>query len=244
MSHKRSSSGETRLRILEYIARHGEASKWQLAQELKKSYSVIYKNIKKMLVYGFLKIVRVEPSQKNPTITVEFYNLTVGGLIDFLNYERPWSYIDEIAQTHSKKLPLIFGKWKFFKRKKLTETIINRLLWGVLSYRTQLPKIFFAYDVVGDHGDFEKRAIEHYGKEEGRRLASQKRNIIGSSLTDKVLGVDLKLLPKKFLETVIEDTDLKRYYDQRFEEWQKKYKKEYNEFLELTNWYQKTRSQV
>lgn len=244
MSHKRSSPWESWLEILEYIARHGEISKWQLAKELEKPYSVIYKNIKKMVMYHLVEVTKVEPSQKNPKIKVEFYNLTVGGLIDFLNYERPWRYIEEIIQTHSKKLPLIFGKWKFFKRKKLSEIIIDRLLWGVLSYRTQLPKTFFAYNVVGDHDDFEKRAIKHYGKEEGRRVGSLKRNIVGSSLTDKVLGLDLKLLPKEFLETVIEDADLKRYYDQRFEEWEKHYKKEYKQFLELTNWYQKIRSQL
>ena len=62
----------------------------------------------------------------------KFYELTFFGLIACLTYKWAWQLIDEIAEAKKNMLPLVFGKWTFFKKEKLLDEIIGRL--KIMSY--------------------------------------------------------------------------------------------------------------
>lgn len=56
----------------------------------------------------------------------KFYKLTFDGLIGCLRHEESWRSIDQIAEAQKTMLPLIFGKWNFFKKENILDEIIRR----------------------------------------------------------------------------------------------------------------------
>jgi len=57
----------------------------------------------------------------------KLYNLTFTGLIACLKYQQAWKSIDIIAESKKDMLPLIFGKWSFFKKERILDDIVLNL---------------------------------------------------------------------------------------------------------------------
>jgi len=68
-----------------------------------------------------------------------FYDLTLSGLIVALSFEVLWKRknINNVIKNHGKKLPLILGKWDFFKETKTVSNVKRR----VMEYLSRPPEI-------------------------------------------------------------------------------------------------------
>lgn len=120
---------QTTLKILSYLATHISQNKWQLSKKLEKSYGNVHASMKKLLEKdpSLIKLAVTRKSKTNPKMSVDFYGLTLHGLIEALlaNLDL-WKETDSIAKIHEKKL-LIFEKWKFFEEEGLTDNITKAL---------------------------------------------------------------------------------------------------------------------
>jgi len=114
-------------RILLYLAQNKGHSKWQIANELHKSYGNIHASVQKMLAYRIIKIEDTKPGARNKKIDVEYYDLTLDGLMLVLSDKENLDVLDKIAETQKTILPLIFGKWRFFEQNGVKPLIIERL---------------------------------------------------------------------------------------------------------------------
>jgi hypothetical protein len=54
-------------------------------------------------------------------------DLTLPGLCVALSFKALWSRIDNVAENHGEKLPLILGKWKFFREIKVVNIVKRRM---------------------------------------------------------------------------------------------------------------------
>lgn len=61
----------------------------------------------------------------------KFYNLTFFGLLASLTYRKAWQWIDEIAAAQKNMLPLVFGKWAFFKKEHVLDEVMERLKFEI-----------------------------------------------------------------------------------------------------------------
>ena len=119
----------TPLKVLMYLARHGEANKWQLSQDLKKAYSNIHATIAKLLEQDLIYISGRKKGEKKPPSGVKYYDLTLLGLLLCLLDERSWQYIDEIAEKYASFLPLVLGKWRHFESAGLSNEFMKAFKW-------------------------------------------------------------------------------------------------------------------
>ena len=121
--------------ILLYLTNAPEANKWQISKEIKRAYSGIYKTIKDLLGFNFIRVTRTEPGTKNPRIEVEYYSLTNIGLLHTLTLRGSWD-IDKIAQVHYDKM-LFFKKWHLIQDDEVKQFITKEFITAlheVLNY--------------------------------------------------------------------------------------------------------------
>lgn len=122
---KRKERSKTLPEVLLLLAKSKPKNMWQIAKALDKSYGNIHQTMKKLMEFKYVKVEKKRKSRKNPKIEVEYYGVTIRGLVDLLLINtRAWSYIDQIADQHKDKL-LIFQKWGLFDKEKLKATIIG-----------------------------------------------------------------------------------------------------------------------
>ena len=113
--------------ILLYLAQNKSRSKWQIANDLHKSYGNVHASVHDMLDYRVIKIEDTKPGARNKKIDVEYYSLTFDGLMLALALQESLDVIDKIAETQKGILPLIFGKWRFFEQNGVKPLIVERL---------------------------------------------------------------------------------------------------------------------
>lgn len=125
-------------KILLFLATRGESNKWKIAKGVNRSYSNIHAVIKLFLKEKFILVVKKRKARRNLKLNVEYYDLTIYGLVVclLLDSKEVWTYIDEIAEAQKNRLPLIFGKWSYFKEKSILDEVVERLKIAVLQLST------------------------------------------------------------------------------------------------------------
>lgn len=114
-------------RILVYLASNSPSNKWKLSKALGKSYGNVHETMQMLLGFRFLYVSKQKPSSKNPGLKVDYYSLTIKGLVMALLQESAWEQIDVIAKKCVDLLPLVFGKWSFFDAHDVKEFVKERL---------------------------------------------------------------------------------------------------------------------
>ena len=124
---KKSPKRKIDLEILSFLAQNRPHSTWEIAKALSKSYRSTNNVIQRLLDSDFIKIEYGKPSSKNPETEVEYYGLTLPGLLNTLLLDKEvWKQIDVVAEKHSDKL-LVFRKWPLFVLRNMREDIVSSL---------------------------------------------------------------------------------------------------------------------
>jgi len=121
----------TEPKILECLALHSPANKWQIAKLTRKSYANIHEAIRKLKQRNMIKVVKVEQSSKNPNINVEYYALTELGLYHAFHnpdstFEINEQALNRIAERYS-HVCLTFKKWNSIRDRDVRKFIIDIL---------------------------------------------------------------------------------------------------------------------
>lgn len=185
--------------ILLHIAKHKQANKYEISQSLNKSYSSIYNGINCLLEHKLVKVQRTEPGEKNPKIEVDYYALTLSGLLVTFDYTPTWNYIDQIAEKQADKLPLIFGKWQFFINKGVRDKVAKRFEGAVLSELWNLTKETIRFV----ESEETKKGIEIFRKEKMTSVLDLERTLTVNTLMFSYVW------PPSF--------KLEKYYDEELE---------------------------
>ncbi|MHA1711543.1 MAG: hypothetical protein ACTSUS_05715 [Candidatus Freyarchaeota archaeon] len=122
--------------ILKLLAREGPKSKWQMKKATGKSYGNIHETVKTLLDQGLIIKKKTRPSEKNPKMDVEYYDLTLPGLISLLSDVRLWNGVfendkyDEIDMIikRNKHLHPLFQKWDHLSRNIQKHELMGALL--------------------------------------------------------------------------------------------------------------------
>jgi predicted transcriptional regulator len=116
---------KTNLEILSFLVQNQPHSTREIAKALNKNYRSINNMIQQLLSSNFVKVEFKKPSSKNPKIEVEYYGLTLIGLLNTLLLDKEvWNQIDVIAEKNYRKL-LVFRKWPLFVFRSLRKEIIS-----------------------------------------------------------------------------------------------------------------------
>ena len=113
------------IEILKHIAEHGPRIEYHLYKELEYSHGTIHYVLNKLNDAGLL---RVAPNGKGQTgRPVKEFHLTVYGFIKVIKYPKGLEHIDEFAEKWGHLIPLVLGKWKYFKKMGLCKIAEERL---------------------------------------------------------------------------------------------------------------------
>jgi len=135
--------------ILRLVAREGPKSKWQMKNLTGKSYGNIHQTVKELLAQGLIKKEATRPSKRNPKMEVEYYSLTLSGLISALSDSQLWNdaiekgKYDEIEAIikRNRSLHPIFQKWDHLSRSIQKHELMSALLATVRCLRTVGDKL-------------------------------------------------------------------------------------------------------
>lgn len=105
-------------KIMLYLATHNKATRWDLKNELGKSYGNIHDTIDALLKEKLIEITQSKPSERNPKISVDYYDLTMFGLLYILASPKAIQQFDLIVESQKDKL-LLFKKWEYLKERKV-----------------------------------------------------------------------------------------------------------------------------
>lgn len=84
--------------------------------------------MKKLEKNGYIEIKREEPFRIRGR-KKKIYGLTFRGLIAAIRQKESWEHIDDIANRQKALLPLLFGKWRYFKENVGKEKLTKPLPW-------------------------------------------------------------------------------------------------------------------
>lgn len=134
---------KTNLEILSFLAQNRPHNTWEIAKALNRSYRNTNDMMQQLLDSDFIKIEYKKPSSKNPETEVEYYGLTLPGLLNTLLLDKEvWKQIDVVAEKHSDKL-LVFRKWPLFVLRNMREDIVSSLQLTLksLAYAQSTPSL-------------------------------------------------------------------------------------------------------
>lgn len=116
---------KTNLEILSFLAQNQPHSTREIAKALNKDYRSTNNAIQELLGSNFVKVELKKPSSKKPKVEVEYYGLTLVGLLNTLLLDKElWNQIDVIAEKNYRKL-LVFRKWPLFIFKNVRKEIVS-----------------------------------------------------------------------------------------------------------------------
>ena len=240
---KRLKTEEIVKRILIFLARKGASSKWQIANELGLAYSSVHKVINRLLKAQLIQVVNKRKSERNPKIEVEYYNISATGLINLICLNVVWDAIDEIAEAQSEFLPLIFGKWRFFKENKLRDVIVDRLwlaFYDITSHFRFKDLALRQIIVLEKAKDKDKQELEKVFES----MDSFMKTVVLNEITEKVIFgyPDTTTIQEqqKFLSVLRKDPDLRRYITRTLEQKERKYVKWLEHIRFLRSWWLST----
>ena len=128
-------SVKTSAMILITLTDNKEYAQYDMPKAIGKDYRTVLRHLKLLEQYGMIRLVRKEPAKKGGKER-KIFGLTLVGLLQALKFEFghqgiTLQRIDEIAETRSGFLPLIFGKWKLFRKHRVRRLIFDRLLSSI-----------------------------------------------------------------------------------------------------------------
>ena len=128
------------LKILRVLAEHKEFEQYKLPKETDFSYRTILRYLKPMEKTKWIRLVRTEASEKGGK-EKKIYTLTLKGLAiafkEALEQAQPpdWSVkwdMDKVAKKSGRLLPLVLGKWTYYKSAGLEGEFMRAFQWVVL----------------------------------------------------------------------------------------------------------------
>jgi len=120
---KTGTGGQLRFRkseidVLRYLTRFGSTHKQGLRKYLGLGYATIHEAVGHLEEGGMIKTVKEEKWRTG--LIKRTYDITLVGLISVLALNEVWwdsQEIIEIVRRRSDMLPLIFGKWDYFRKR-------------------------------------------------------------------------------------------------------------------------------
>lgn len=130
---------EKHSRVLIYLAEHGPTTKYKIEKGIspKIDHSTLYKVVSQLKISGSVKVVKPpadwpkkdRPEKSRVGLKMEYYELGLIGLIGAIQQDTirsinagQWGKfllkMDALSSKYPSYLPLIFGKWKFFKENR------------------------------------------------------------------------------------------------------------------------------
>ena len=241
----------TELQILEVLALEKEFAQYDMPKRIGKNYRTVLRHLHDLTENGLIRLSRTEESKKGGK-NRNIFTLTRRGLHLALTGEKVWENIDGVARNYADELPLIFGKWDFFIKKGLRDTIIARLQAAITAFSIQLGKEWIRI-VEGPSEDKIKILIEYGGQEKADMTVWAYKQAVGD-LTNSVLGFNLYLHPKhgdknKFMQECMqlirvlrEDPDIERYLENEFKFWEESCIEESENARAWRKWFESLRT--
>jgi len=245
----------TELQILEVLALEKEFAQYDLPKRIGKNYRTVLRHVHNLTEEGLIQVSRTEESKKGGkdrnifTLTCRGLRLALTGDELGLTGEKVWENIDDIARNYADELPLIFGKWDFFIKKGLRDTIIARLQAAIVGFLIQLGREWVRI-VEGPSEECVKVLIKYGGREKAEMTVRAYKQVVGD-LTDSVLGFSLFLHPKhgdkvkymrecmQLIQVLREDPEIERYFRKQFELREKSKKHSYENARAWNQWYKR-----
>lgn len=252
--------GETRTRykpsfktdreLVKVLALEKEYAQYDMPKRLGKNYRTVLRHLQDLREQGFVRLCRTEESRKGGKDR-NIFTLTDLGLLYALGYSDIWAEIDKVAKNYADLLPLIFGKWDFYLKKGLRNEIIVRLQAAVQGFFTQLGREWYRIVKAHPNRTMKIKLQKLKGSEIAEEIMARHR-AVAPTLTHKVLGLSPYLwlgLPeevsrkhREFIGVLIEDSELRKFYDEEFDHWVKQSKLEYDEALHALKWYRELKA--
>jgi len=248
---KYSTSFKTHYEILAIIADKGSYPQYDLGKAINKSYRTVLRHLELLETYGLIHLLKTEPAKKGGKER-KIYTLTLDGLIALLKlphiFDDP-DIIDTLANNFPHLLPLVFGKWSFFKKAGVKDIIVDNLKKTI----ENMPNPF--YSMVMFPG-WETRDTKAIGKllslimpkkkasQWGKEITVRQKSLIDAAIevkTDHITKMILFTFNNAqqisiLLKIACEDKDLWEFYDKAFSETQK----QYEDYLKnIRSWSQK-----
>jgi hypothetical protein len=150
--------------ILITLTDNKEYAQYDMPKAIGKDYRTVLRHLKLLERYGMIRLVKEEPAKRGGKER-KIFGLTFMGLLQALKFEFghrgiTLQRIDEIAETRSDFLPLIFGKWKLFRKYRVRRLIFDRLL----------SSIYYLPDRLSE---MSQETIDLFFREEGSKQTSQ-----------------------------------------------------------------------
>jgi DNA-binding MarR family transcriptional regulator len=130
-----------KMKILEVLATNKEFKQYSLPKATGFSYRTILRALKPMEKAGWIRLVRTEASEKGGK-EKKIYTLTLKGLmnifgvIDLSKFREPKlsEWIDKAAENSGYLLPLVLGKWHYYKTRGLEVEFMEAFQWVLWHY--------------------------------------------------------------------------------------------------------------
>jgi len=244
--------------FLLYLARNVESNKYDIHKKSGKSYSNVYNSIKYLLEKGLIEKTRSEPGKKNRNMKVDYYRLTDAGWMPISGYKPFWQHIDEIAERNESKLPLIFGKWDFFRKNAVLDEITAKLqtafyvVWRRYDWETLALVKKISNEAIKVRIERIKESKDKEGSQKFLERHDRLTNV-WREITDLTFGVEASYLwPTEyredalhegikqfqdFLEVLSHDVDLQSYIEKTFERSVETQRKYYENLLTWKKWH-------
>jgi len=120
------SAGEKK--VLKFFAQNGQSTKYDISKEdtdfARGTAGSATETLKQK---GLLQLVRKEPHKPKDKV---YYDITFCGLVLFLSDRKNWTSfeaISDVAHSHPKLIPLIFGNWDYFVQEGVRDDVIKKL---------------------------------------------------------------------------------------------------------------------
>jgi len=243
-------SFETDREIIKVLALEKEFAQYDLPKRIGKNYRTVLRHLKDLKKDGLIKLSRTEESAKGGKER-NIFTLTEYGLLYALGYSNIWPNIDKVASNYGEILPLIFGKWDLYIEKGLRNEIIARLQAVVQGFFMQLGREWYRIVKADSNKEMKIRLQKLESKEVADRIMVRHRSI-APTFTHRVLGLspfldlgqDSKAIREQqsFIKTLIEDPQLRQYYDEEFDYLLKQAKLEHEGHVQALKWYNELKS--
>ena len=130
---------ESQLEILDGVARYGPINPNKLRKKVRKAYSFVFNTLKN---FEMRKMVTLRREKNEKGSYSKIYDLALEGILLILYrrmrtdkaIEKNSFSIRKVIDTYSSFLPLVFGKWKYFEDLGLESLLLTRLKITVDTY--------------------------------------------------------------------------------------------------------------
>jgi len=109
------------------LALHGEDTQYKLRSATRLNYASVHEAIKQLLASRLIEQTRQETGPG--PLPKRFFSLTLRGLATAFKTEGVSRHIDEVSEKWGHLLPLVLGKWAYFRSAGLEDEFIRAFRW-------------------------------------------------------------------------------------------------------------------